>query len=271
MAGFAVVDVETTGLNYERGARILEIGVVLLDENGEQEGTWETLINPGDAVGPTMVHGITAPEVLGAPRFEEVAPTLLRLLAGRVFVAHNTNFDAGFILHQLREVGMWPAATLPVIDTLLLARQRLPVTRHSLAHCCSHLGIRNPRSHTGITDALATAELLSHFLDTTPAPRVARFGIDRRAKEEYPQMAAGAECRTRTREEAYVALSALREAAPPASGFAPLEALLGSMALSPAEQALLLQAAPEEFLVAAVDAAWPAHARELLLSALGVA
>src|ERR687886_2108778 len=84
----AVLDVETTGLS-PRTDRIVELGVVLLDDRGEVEAEFETLINPGRDVGPTHLHGIRAADVAEAPSFAEVAPYLRSLLSGRVVVAHN--------------------------------------------------------------------------------------------------------------------------------------------------------------------------------------
>ena len=56
--GFAVLDLETTGLWPSYGHRIVEIGIVLLDSEGNMEGDWETLVNPQRDLGPTHIHGV---------------------------------------------------------------------------------------------------------------------------------------------------------------------------------------------------------------------
>jgi hypothetical protein len=66
--GFAVVDVETTGL-YLSTDRVIEVGIVHLDANAEIIGQFCTLINPGRDVGPTSLHGIAAADVYDAPTF----------------------------------------------------------------------------------------------------------------------------------------------------------------------------------------------------------
>lgn len=88
----AVVDLETTGV-YPSVDRVVEIGVVLLDDAGGVEHEFCTVVDPGRAVGATSIHGICASDVAGAPPFAEVAPYLAALLSGRVVAAHNALFD----------------------------------------------------------------------------------------------------------------------------------------------------------------------------------
>src|SRR5690554_1237660 len=93
---YAVVDVETTGLG-PRTNRIAEIAVVLVDERGEIERTWCTLINPERDLGPQHIHGISASDVLFAPTFGQVAGQLSEMLSARILVAHNVTFDLRFL------------------------------------------------------------------------------------------------------------------------------------------------------------------------------
>src|SRR5262245_32202972 len=89
MHGYAVIDVETTGLRVGRHDRVIEVGVVELDAVGSVVGEWGTLINPVRDLGPASLHGIRAADVRCAPPFERVAGKLAGMLAGRVVVAHN--------------------------------------------------------------------------------------------------------------------------------------------------------------------------------------
>jgi len=57
--GFAVVDVETTGLFPARD-RVVEVAVVHLDPDARVTGEFSTLIDPRRDVGPTRIHGISA-------------------------------------------------------------------------------------------------------------------------------------------------------------------------------------------------------------------
>lgn len=74
MAGYTVVDVETTGLVPERADRIVELAVTYVSHDGQVQDHWSTLVNPQRDVGPTRIHGITPSDVLKAPTFQELAP-----------------------------------------------------------------------------------------------------------------------------------------------------------------------------------------------------
>jgi exonuclease len=75
-SGYAVVDVETTGLFPGRHDRVVEIGVVLADREGRQVDEWGTLVNPARDLGPQHIHGIRSSDVLCAPSFAEIAGDL---------------------------------------------------------------------------------------------------------------------------------------------------------------------------------------------------
>src|SRR5690625_4545417 len=94
---FAVVDVETTGLSPAHHHRVVEVAVVLVDEDGRIQHRWDTLVNPQRDVGAADIHGLSAADLYDAPLFEEVAGDIVDLLQGRVPVAHNLSFDAGFL------------------------------------------------------------------------------------------------------------------------------------------------------------------------------
>lgn len=171
MTGFVVVDVETTGLSYPKGDRIVEIGMVLLDTNGAIQGTWETLINPERAMQATEIHGIRGVDVIGAPTFPEVADFIAQELSGRTFVAHNASFDARFIAESLQSCGRLTAGRIPYLDTMRLAKQQLHLGRARLVDCCAAAGITNHQAHSALGDAVATSELLTYLLHTTKAAR----------------------------------------------------------------------------------------------------
>jgi DNA polymerase-3 subunit epsilon len=165
MPGFAVVDVETTGL-YFRNDRILEIGVVLLDEDLREEFRWSTLVNPERAVTAEQVHGISATDVHQAPRLAEIADDLVGMLNSRSIVAHNAVFDVNFLMIGLRRAGVTTPATLPVVDTMRLTTRLLGA--RSLAQACEVLSITPDAAHTAGADAEAAAELLRRTLELDP-------------------------------------------------------------------------------------------------------
>ncbi|MGY2082360.1 exonuclease domain-containing protein [Blastococcus sp. SYSU DS0539] len=158
----AVVDVETTGLS-PRTDRVVEIGVVLLDDRGEVEAEFETLVNPGRDVGPTALHGISATDVVDAPAFADVAAHLRSLLAGRVLVAHNALFDLRFLAREFGRAGQ-PTALSPTLCTMRLAPLFFGSGTRSLQALCGFLDIPLVHGHAALHDARATAELMLAML-----------------------------------------------------------------------------------------------------------
>ena len=95
---YAVVDVEATGGRIRGGDRITEVAVVEV-KNGVATTIFDTLINPERAIPPwvSRLTSISWQMVKDAPVFADVCDQLLGVLDGRVFVAHNANFDWRFL------------------------------------------------------------------------------------------------------------------------------------------------------------------------------
>lgn len=162
--GFTVVDVETTGLS-SRNHRVLEIAVVRTDAAGRVTGEWSRRIDPEGPVGATHIHGITADDVRGAPRFGDLIPHLNQWMQGTVLVAHNARFDLAFIRSEYSNAG-WDLPWLPSLCTLEASNYYLPaMDRRRLADCCAAARVPLHGAHSALGDARATAGLLSHFLD----------------------------------------------------------------------------------------------------------
>src|SRR6478736_5889657 len=102
---YAIVDIETTG-GYASAHGITEIAVFIHDGDKVVEH-FETLVNPHQNIPRyiTALTGIDNAMVASAPGFEEIAESLFQLLDGKIFIAHNVNFDYSFIRHHLKTVG----------------------------------------------------------------------------------------------------------------------------------------------------------------------
>src|SRR3990172_12520213 len=106
MAYVAVIDVETTGLNPYRHDRVIELAALMMRLDGEIIREFVTLLNPERDIGPTSIHGLTASDIIAAPRFVEVAGTLIDALDGCVAVAgHNIRFDYSFLSAEFGRLG----------------------------------------------------------------------------------------------------------------------------------------------------------------------
>lgn len=163
---FAVVDVETTGGGPHRGHRMTEIAIVHVD-NGEIVDEFASLLNPGRSIPPMIssLTGITAEMVDGAPFFEHVADLVLERLRDRVFVAHNAQFDRGFVRAELAEA-LGEAPALTPLCTVQMARGLLPrLRRRNLDALTRYFGIPIHGRHRAAGDALATARVLLRLLD----------------------------------------------------------------------------------------------------------
>jgi DNA polymerase-3 subunit epsilon len=170
---FCVVDLETTGGSPGEDA-ITEIGAVKL-RGGERLGTFQTLVNPGRLIPPsiTVLTGITQAMVVPAPRVETVLPAWLEFAGDAVLVGHNLRFDTGFLDAALRRAGR-PVHTQRRVDTVALARRlvREEVPDCRLSTLADRLRLPHRPRHRALDDALTTADLLHHLLE-----RAAAFGV----------------------------------------------------------------------------------------------
>ena len=163
MAGFAVIDLETTGFAYNATDRICEVGVVLVDPAGHREGTYTTLVNPQRDLGAQHVHRIDATDARVAPRFDQIVGDLTDLLARRVVVAHNAAFDVAFLSAEYARAG-WPLGLtreMALCTMTMASSYGAPAT---LDACCTQFGIDLQDAHAALSDAEATAALLSAFM-----------------------------------------------------------------------------------------------------------
>lgn len=163
-AGFAVIDVETTGL-FPGSHRIAEIAVVHVEPDGTVSNRWETLVNPQRDLGPQHIHGIRAADILHAPLFGDIAHDVMELLAGRVLVAHNVHFDYRFVSHEMGRAGLeLPFEVHECLCTMKLARRYLPGAGRSLKDCCDSFGLELANAHSAGDDAEAAAHVLGGYI-----------------------------------------------------------------------------------------------------------
>ncbi|MGV9308720.1 exonuclease domain-containing protein [Nonomuraea sp. NPDC003727] len=163
--GYAAIDVETTGLRPSWHDRIIEIGIVHTDPTGRVTAEWNTLVNPERDLGPQHIHGISASDIRHAPTFKDIAGTVVALLRHRVPVAHNLQFDAGFLQYEFARIGTPIPALLDLgVCTMSEARRFLPHAPRNLAGCCAVADIPLDGHHDALIDARAASSLLHHYL-----------------------------------------------------------------------------------------------------------
>ncbi|MET7620585.1 DEDDh family exonuclease [Streptomyces sp. NPDC005408] len=162
--GYAVVDVETTGL--ARDDRIISAAVYRLDARGNVEDHWYTLVNPERDPGPVWIHGLTSDVLEGAPLFGDIAAEFSERLDGRVLVAHNAIFDWSMIAREYARAEA-TAPTRQRLCTIALSKElRLPLPNHKLESLAAHFGVVQQRAHHALDDARVLAEAFRPSLHT---------------------------------------------------------------------------------------------------------
>ena len=161
---FVVFDIETTGLSPKE-CKITEIGAIKI-EHGEITDKFSQLINPGVPIPPniTDLTGITDEMVADKPHIDSVLPEFLEFCHGCAVVAHNAQFDCGFIRYNAAELNL--EFHNKTVDTLKLSRELFPNERkHSLDSICKRLGVSLENHHRAVDDATATAEIFLKFVE----------------------------------------------------------------------------------------------------------
>ncbi|WP_406322137.1 DEDDh family exonuclease [Streptomyces sp. NBC_00519] len=154
--GYAVVDVETTGL--ARDDRIISAAVYRLDARGEVEDHWYTTVNPERDPGPVWIHGLTSEALEGAPLFQDIAEEFATRLDGRVLVAHNAVFDWQMIAREYARAKS-EAPVRQRLCTIALSKELgLPLPNHKLESLAAHFGVVQQRAHHALDDARVLAE-----------------------------------------------------------------------------------------------------------------
>lgn len=156
-----VFDTETTGLDPKTGDRMVEIGCVELVNMIPTGAGYHAYFNPDRSMPyeAERVHGLSDTFLADKPRFAEKAQELLDFLGDSKLVAHNAQFDFGFLNHELEQCGLAPVGLDRMVDTLVLARKKHPGAKHTLDALCSRYGV--DRSHRVKHGALLDAELLA--------------------------------------------------------------------------------------------------------------
>ena len=163
---FTIIDLETTGLFPGGNDRIVEIAMVSLDPEGNITDSFCTLVNPERDVGPTHIHGISAAEVLNAPKFSDVAGYVAETVRGSIPVAHNATFDRRFIAREFQRLSSsYSIDEIPWLCTLRGCSTFCDdLGGRSLMDCCHYFDIELVDAHSALADATATAHILAGLI-----------------------------------------------------------------------------------------------------------
>ncbi len=152
-----ILDIETTGLEFKEGHRIIEIGCIELN-NKEVGASYHEYINPSKTLTEDniKIHGITNEYLKDKPIFEDIAEDFLKFIQDSYIVAHNASFDIGFLNFELERLSKTAISNERVIDTIKIARQRFPGQQVSLDALIKKLKINtliDREQHGALKDA----------------------------------------------------------------------------------------------------------------------
>ncbi|MBS0397444.1 MAG: DNA polymerase III subunit epsilon [Proteobacteria bacterium] len=177
-----VLDTETTGLEVDKGHRIIEIGCVELVNRRITGQTFHRYLNPERDIdkGAIEVHGITRERLEKEPRFAQIQEEFLEFIRGAELIIHNAPFDVAFIDAELsrvpgeaRRMAQW----CTVLDSLVLARRMHPGQRNTLDALCKRYSVDN--SHRDYHGALLDARILADvYLTMTGGQALLCLGME---------------------------------------------------------------------------------------------
>lgn len=164
-----IFDTETTGLSAAQGDRIIELGAVEFIDRFPTGRTFHHYLNPGDRqVHPDAekIHGLSNAMLADKPGFADILDDFLAFFGEGTLVAHNAEFDMGFLNAELKRVGRNQIPAERVVDTLMIARRKHPAGPNSLDALCDRYAIS--RGHRTLHGALLDSELLAEvYLELT--------------------------------------------------------------------------------------------------------
>ena len=156
-----ILDIETSGLKYKEGHRVIEIGCIELNKK-EVGSHFHQYINPLKTLTPEniKIHGITNEYLEDKPLFEDIVDSFLDFIKDSSIIAHNANFDIGFLNSELEKISKPVISQDRVIDTVSIARKRFPGQQVNLDALVKKLKINSlvNRDHHG---ALKDAKILT--------------------------------------------------------------------------------------------------------------
>jgi len=158
-----VLDTETTGFEPADGHRIVEIGCVELIDHLPTGASKQFYLHPERLVPveSQRIHGLSDEFLADKPKFNEIVEELLDFIGDAPLVIHNASFDLKFMNSELHRVGRPPLPYARAIDTIEIAKNKLPGARYSLDELCKRFAIdlTARTRHGALLDAELTAQV----------------------------------------------------------------------------------------------------------------
>ena len=163
-----VLDTETTGLRPSEGHRVIEIAAIEIINYLPTGKTYQQYINPQRDVPETSfkVHGLSYEFLKDKPLFEQIVTEFLKFIGKDPIIAHNVDFDIGFLNHELKACGQEELKN-EKIDTVSIAREKFPGQSVSLDALCKRFAIDNTQreKHSATIDTELLARVYIELMD----------------------------------------------------------------------------------------------------------
>ncbi|MBR4860302.1 MAG: ribonuclease H-like domain-containing protein [Alphaproteobacteria bacterium] len=176
-------DIETTGFEYMRGDRVIEIGAVEIIDGQITDNNFHEYINPDGKIIPPdtyMVHKISNAFLEDKPKMAVIAPKFLEFVGDSPIVAHNGfDFDFPFVNHELAKLGLPQIPRSQQMDSIVIARNRVFGPKsYSLDALAKWYGISltaRADAHGALIDSEILAKVYMELENTAPAPDVSEI------------------------------------------------------------------------------------------------
>jgi len=178
-----VLDTETTGLNFNSGDRVIEIGCVEVVNRVRTGKFYHTYLNvpKESSPGALQVHGLTTEFLSDKPKFVDIVDEFLEFLGPDPLVIHNAKFDMGFLNNEL-ELHEKSILDNPVVDSLIVARKKFPGAQNNLDALCKRFNIDSSKrvKHGALLDAELLADV---YLELTGGSQIT-FDLQNQEKQQ---------------------------------------------------------------------------------------
>ena len=163
-----VLDTETTGISVRDGHRIVEIGCIELNDLVATSRKFHCYLNPERKVSDKAleVHGYTDEFLSSKQKFKNIVDDFLKFIENKKLIIHNAEFDLSHINNELKLLGR-SSIKNPIVDTLLLARDKYPGSPISLDALCKRYKVDNSKreQHNAIMDCELLSKVYINLID----------------------------------------------------------------------------------------------------------
>ena len=187
---YCVLDLETTGLSF-RTEKITEVGIMKI-KNGEVLDEFSCFVNPEKPIPQRVVEvtNITDDMVKDAETIDKVFPKILEFVGDSVLVAHNADFDIGFLKYNEKQLGYSLENTY--IDTLRLSKDLFPdFKKYKLGIIAENLGIKVDVAHRALDDVDTTVKVFNvmiNMLKEKGAKKIEDIDLLEAGKADYKKL-----------------------------------------------------------------------------------